>query len=91
MSEQLENLRTTLRELETELASLSTVDKETRSLLEEVAGEIQSALHKEDTSQLEPHSLISRLKEGTEQFESSHPTLFGLVSRIIDGIGQLGI
>ncbi len=36
-------------------------------------------------------SLIERLSSAAHQFESSHPTLTGILSRLIDGLGQMGI
>jgi len=87
----LNKLKDTLRDLETELNSLTTVDSEIRELLEEAAAEIQTAIHREDPSQLEPHSLSEKLTTAAEDFESSHPTLFGIVSRIVDVLGQMGI
>ena len=91
MPERLEKLKATIQDLESELDSLTTVDDETRSLLEEAIGDIQSVMRKQDLAQLEPHSVTEKLKTATEDFESSHPTLFGIVSRIIDALGQLGI
>jgi hypothetical protein len=36
-------------------------------------------------------SARSRLQEAVGQFETSHPTLYGLVNRLIDALGQMGI
>ncbi|MFV1967002.1 MAG: DUF4404 family protein [Pirellulaceae bacterium] len=87
----LDKLKATLQDLETELNSLTSVDDEVRELLEEASAEIQSAIHGKDPSQLEPHSLSARLSAAAEHFESSHPTLFGIVGRIVDVLGQMGI
>jgi hypothetical protein len=91
MPERLEKLKATIRDLEAELNSLTSVDAETRGLLEEAVEEIQSAMHKQPPSHLEPHSVAEKLKEVAEQFESSHPNLFGIVSRVIDSLGRMGI
>jgi len=88
MPERIDRLRATVRELEKELASLSEIDDQTRDVLEEAVQEIRDALRPQD---LEPQSLASRLKLAAEDFESSHPTLFGIVSRMIDALGQMGI
>ena len=53
-------------------------------MLEEAVAEIQTALHKQAPEQLETQSLAERLKTAAEEFESSHPTLFGVISRTID-------
>ena len=91
MPHQLEKLRTALAELENELESLEEVDSETRSVLEEAAREIQAALDKSSAAELEHHTLAERLRETAQEFGSSHPTLSGIIGRIIDGLGQLGI
>ena len=42
-------------------------------------------------SELHRQSLIQRLTEATEKFEGSHPALTSVVTRLIDGLGQMGI
>ena len=90
MPERIEKLKATISELESELESLESIDPETRDVLEEAMQDIQTALDK-DVDQLEHDSLATRLKEAAEEFESSHPTLFGVVTRMIDTLGQMGI
>ena len=36
-------------------------------------------------------SLTGRLRQAALQFEESHPNLTGILSRLIDGLGQMGI
>lgn len=36
-------------------------------------------------------SARSRLEEIVGEFETSHPTLFGLINRLVDALGQMGI
>lgn len=92
MAERPEKLRSTLEELEKELASLDTLDDETRSVLETALEEISQALRRKDRAALQSHdSIAARLQEAAEGFETSHPTLFGIVSRIVDALGQMGI
>lgn len=91
MPQRIAKLQATIDELQAELASLETVDDETRAVLEEAVEEIHAALGKEAHADLEESSLITRLREAAEQFEASHPTLFGIVSRTIDALGQMGI
>lgn len=91
MSEQLDKLRVTLDELERELASLEEVDPQTREVLEQAHREIQAALDKRDASQIESESLIERLREAEQEFESSHPTLAGVIMRMVNSLAQLGI
>jgi hypothetical protein len=92
MAERLDKLRETVRELEEELASLDTIDPETRTVLESALAEISDALGRRDPASLARHdSLATRLQEAAEGFESSHPNLFGIVGRTVDALGQMGI
>jgi hypothetical protein len=90
MSDRSEKLRATLAELESELQNIDAMDDATREQLADAAAEIAAALRRgkrsEATSQAED-SLQNRLVE----FEASHPQLAGIVTRLIDGLGQLGI
>ena len=91
MPEQLEKLRATIEDLEDELNSLTTIDAETRGLLQEALSEIQAAIHKQDPAHIEGHSLSGKLTRAAERFESTHPTLSGIVSRVVDMLAQMGI
>ncbi|HUG69778.1 MAG TPA: DUF4404 family protein [Pirellulaceae bacterium] len=90
MPERIEKLRATVAELEAELASLTELDDPTRALLEDAVSELQATLAMQPAD-FEPHSLTERLTEAAEAFESSHPTLFGVVRRTIDALAQMGI
>jgi signal transduction histidine kinase len=70
---------------------LDTVDDHTRRLLTEAMDEIRAALHAEESSELESASLADRLGQVAQAFEESHPTLAGILSRLLDGLGQMGI
>jgi hypothetical protein len=91
MTENLDRLRATLRELKQELRSLETMDVETRQSLEDVMRDIDASLHQSDEADIPHHTMIERLKEAAQGFEDSHPTVSGIVGRIIDGLGQIGI
>ena len=91
MPQRIAKLQATIEELQAELASLETVDSQTRAVLEDAVSEIEAALHTEEHAELGESSLITKLRDSAEQFEASHPTLFGIVSRTIDALGQMGI
>jgi Domain of unknown function (DUF4404) len=90
MADRADKLRATLAELETELQGLDSLDDQTREELADAAAEIAATLRRgsrsEATTRVE-NSLQGRLVE----FEASHPQLAGIVTRLIDGLGQLGI
>lgn len=91
MSEQYEKLRATAKELEEELHSLKTVDDETRTVLHDVLQEVRAVLHEDEPGEFQPQSLTDRLHNAAQEFEGSHPTMAGIINRLIDGLGQMGI
>jgi chromosome segregation ATPase len=91
MSEHVEKLKATLAELEQELHSLESVDHETREVLAQAARDIEAVLSDGERGEAEDPSLIDRLGHAAQEFEGSHPTLTGILSRLIDGLGQMGI
>jgi hypothetical protein len=90
MPEHREKLRTTLLELESELREVDSLDTDARALLAEVAREIEVLLERTEPHPA-PAPLQDRLLDSLEQFEVAHPTLAGIVRRLVDGLGQLGI
>jgi hypothetical protein len=91
MTEQIEKLKFTVAELEDELRSIDSVDAETRAVLEQAVLDIVAALHKAAPGERAPQSLVDRLQSAAQEFEESHPTVSGIVSRLVDGLGQMGI
>ena len=88
MSESDSRLPALLEELKTELRALESADDDTRRRLEATATEIIQALHRVETGEpADRESLQDRLVE----FEASHPNLAGVVHRLIDMLGQMGI
>ena len=93
MPERLDKLRAALEDLERELSSLDSIDPETRLVLQEAKLEIEEALSHRDPSRLRIQSptLVQRLKQAERDFEASHPTLSGIVMRMVNTLAQLGI
>lgn len=94
MPESAAKLRATIAELETELRNVGTLDAETKAMLELALEEIQATLrheHSSATGAAEPHTLTERLELSATEFETSHPTLAGVLRRLVDALSQLGI
>jgi hypothetical protein len=92
MDEHSQRLRATIAELERELRSADVVDADTRAMLQEAVEEIQSALHSNTVAAAsEPHTLGERLNQTAADFDVSHPTLAGLLRRVVDALSQIGI
>ncbi len=88
MTERPGRLKSLLDELAAEVRTLEAADDATRRQLETAATEIIQALHRVETGEPgDRESLQDRLVE----FEASHPNLAGVVHRLIDMLGQMGI
>jgi hypothetical protein len=88
MTERPGRLKTLLDELVAEVRTLEAADDATRRQLEAAATEIIQTLHRVETGEPgDRESLQDRLVE----FEASHPALAGVVHRLIDMLGQMGI
>jgi phytoene/squalene synthetase len=90
MPDRLDKLRTTLAELEAELRELDSIDDATRDVLADAAAEISATLRRGKRSP-ETKRAETSLKGQLADFEASHPQLAGILTRLIDGLGQLGI
>lgn len=91
MTEYTDRLKSTVAELEDELRSLEHVDNETRAVLEQAVLDILAALQAAAPGERAPQSLLDRLHDAAEKFEESHPTVTGILGRLIDGLGRMGI
>ncbi len=105
MSEHIEKLRAVVRELEDELHALEDVDQQAREVLQEALQEIQVVLRRQQSDSLEAteldqeqigeqpdsESVMDQLRESAYEFEGSHPTFSGVLMRLVDGLGQMGI
>ena len=92
MDEHSQRLRATIEDLERELQSGGEVDAETRAMLLETVDEIQAALRNNTSAAtVEPHTLGEQLNRTAASFDVSHPTLAGLLRRVVDALTQLGI
>ena len=81
-------LREDLEKLRRELHEGPELDQETRQMLADLAHEIEQAI--ERSAGAEP-SLSDRLREATERFEESHPSLTAVVGRLADMLSGVGI
>jgi len=94
MPERLDKLRETLAELEAELDSLESLDEPTRAVLFAAKQDIEQTLaeHQDPADwDWDPQTVVDNLSEATQEFEVSHPTLTGIVQRVINALTQLGI
>lgn len=91
MTEQIERLRATIRELEDELRDIDALDLETRLLLEEALRDIDAKIQGPLSEPRDEDLLSDRVSGAAEHFETTHPTLFGVLTRLADGLARMGI
>lgn len=91
MPERVEKLKSLVKELEAELETLDAADTASQQTLADVLRDLRTALDKVDSEPIASETLAARFRMAEENFQVSHPTVSGLVLRMIDALGQLGI
>jgi hypothetical protein len=98
MADDLQDLRTRLSELHTQLEAARSLDPESQALLRQLMADIEQALARGSVGEqqlVRQHthrgSLIRRLGDATRGFESTHPMLSGAVGSVIDALSRMGI
>ncbi|MBL8197985.1 MAG: DUF4404 family protein [Chromatiales bacterium] len=80
-------LQQLLKELHQELGATTTLDPNSRQLVEQVLQDVDRiGQHPEP-----PASIEARLREVMLRFESEHPRLATTVGQVADALGKLGI
>jgi len=83
-----QTLKRNLQQLHRELASGESLDKETRELLAEVAGDIELILADKAGS---TENIRDRIESAAWRFEADHPSLAATLGEIADTLSKLGI
>lgn len=83
-----DKLRQHLVQLKHELESAGEIDSGTRMLLEDLAGEIEQALHEDS---LQPTTMSERLEASAAEFEAEHPALARVLREVTDALAKLGV
>jgi hypothetical protein len=91
MDDRISKLRATLSQLESELLALGTLDDATREQLADAAEEIAASLRRGEKRTMKRTGEEESLQDRLVEFEASHPQLAGVVTRLLDGLAQLGI
>lgn len=103
MSDETEKLRTTLDELQAELARLEQDDPEVRALLQTALADIQRTLEgageeatnggaaEDDAASTTEESIADRLGSAASHYEETHPNVSGTIGGLIDALSRMGI
>lgn len=82
-------LRESLESIHRELADPKAVDEVNRTLLEQVAADIERVLDEEDATT--PDTVRGRIEKAAIDFEAEHPRLARVMNEIADTLGRMGI
>jgi uncharacterized protein YukE len=92
MSDQNDQLRDHLEQLDAELKRTQAADDNQRQHLEAMQGQVQSVLASPGGASPEDHrSLQQRLTEGLQHFEATHQALTGLIEQALNTLSAMGI
>ena len=83
-----EDLHKTLARLRAELGNASSIDEESRLMLQEV---VRDAERLRAGSQAEPQSWTERLEALAVRFEAEHPTLGASLRELMAILGRAGV
>lgn len=89
MTDHAQRLRERLQELHEELEAVDELDPELRSMLEETLGDIRGRLA--ETEEFEVPAEPNEITRLAERFEEDHPTMAGLLRKLVDTLSQMGI
>lgn len=82
-------LQELLSKLQEEVDRLDDSSQKERERLESLISEIQTTLDQDDADQHAP--LLDSLRNKLGEFESDHPTASGIVRRLMQALGDMGI
>jgi hypothetical protein len=85
-----EELRESIDHLRGELESGEPLAADDRAALERILAEVVALLEREGTPD-DDESLADQLRDSTNDFESSHPSLTYAVGLVADALSRLGI
>jgi hypothetical protein len=86
-----EQLRKLIGDLHTELSTAEQIDDDSRALLQQLAGDIETLTVDESPEAGPRESAVDQLEEAVVKFETDHPRQSMVLGEILDALGKLGI
>jgi cell division septum initiation protein DivIVA len=86
-----DHLKDLLNELHDELAKRNNLDNEGKQLLEDLSKDILQLLEKKEDQKESQKDLTTRLEDSIAHFEVTHPELVVTISKILEGLSNVGI
>jgi hypothetical protein len=85
-------LKEHLGTLHNELLNVKTVDHDTKILLKEIRGDVQTLLSHKGEYSSEHHATIKeRMEDSARHFEVSHPSLASTIKIVVNTLNNMGI
>jgi hypothetical protein len=79
-----------VKRLKAEVASLESTDREARTRLDSLIGDLETRLA-EDVPDAGDEALLDSLRDSVERFEVEHPRATGIINQIMVMLGNMGI
>jgi len=77
-----------LIKLREQIAELDTTDRETKTKLESLVADIENQL---ENAEDDSDDLRGQLEQTISRFEATHPTITGVLNRIMVALGNMGV
>jgi hypothetical protein len=85
-------LRKLLDQLHDEIKNTRAVDEKGSELLRDLEGDIRTLLERSEENPVQLHpSIVQRLEGALNHFETTHPDLTMLISKMLDSLSNAGI
>jgi len=85
-------LRKLLNQLHDEIKNTRVVDEKGSELLRDLDGDIRALLERSEADPLQLHpSIVHRLQGALNNFETTHPDLTMMISRLLESLSNAGI
>jgi Domain of unknown function (DUF4404) len=86
------NSRKLLQQLHDEINNTQAVDEQGSEMLRDLEGDIRALLERSEENPVELHpSIVQRLQGALNHFETTHPDLTMLISKLLDSLSNAGI
>ena len=86
-----QNLRELLEKIHRELEQTEVTDQAERERLRHLEADIRSLLERSDEDDFDDESMLERLQDSVDHFETSHPQLTMMLSQMMTILSNAGI
>jgi hypothetical protein len=85
-------LRKLLQQLDAEVKNTQAVDEKGSELLHDLEGDISALLERSDENPVQLHpTSIKHMESALDHFETTHPSLTELISKLLESLSNVGI